>query len=200
MNHSALFIFGLQNDFSSLGNASVEGFENISDKIEAISSLWTNLVAINESHPADHVSFAACHPWRKPTQVIKIGNISQYLWPIHCVTGTMGVFNPPWLKNKNPFIIEKGNVREIDIFSAFDVSNLASPALPEYLKNHHITHLYFSGFPLEYEIKETCIDALRLAYKVTLITDCILSLDLNKQQGIYDELLALGANIIPYPV
>jgi hypothetical protein len=33
-----------------------------------------------------------------------------------------------------------------------------------------------------------------------LITDCILSLDLNKQQGIYDELLALGANIIPYPV
>jgi nicotinamidase/pyrazinamidase len=179
MNHSALFIFGLQNDFSSLGNASVEGFENISDKIEAISPLWTNLVVINENHPADHISFAACHPWRKPTQVINIGNISQYLWPIHCVSG---------------------NKKEIDIFSAFDVSNLATPSLSEYLKNQQITHLYLAGFPLEYEIKETCIDALRLAYKVTLITDCILSLDLNKQQGIYDELLSLGANIIPYPV
>jgi nicotinamidase/pyrazinamidase len=200
MNHSALFIFGLQNDFSSLGNASVEGFENISDKIEAISPLWQNLVAINENHPADHVSFAACHPWRKPTQVINIGNISQYLWPIHCVSGTMGAFNIPWLKNKHPFIIEKGNTRDIDIFSAFDSSNLARPTLSEYLKNNLITHLYLSGFPLEYEIKENCIDALRLAYKVTLITDCILSLDLNKQQGIYDELLALGANIIPYPV
>jgi len=200
MNHCALFIFGLQNDFSSLGNASVEGFENISDKIEAISSLWTNLVAINENHPADHVSFAACHPWRKPTQVINIGNISQYLWPIHCVSGTMGVFNPPWLKNKHPLIIEKGNKKDVDIFSAFDASNLERPALAEYLKNHEITHLYLTGFPLEYEIKETCIDALRLAYKVTLITDCILSLDLNKQQGIYDELQVLGANIIHYPV
>lgn len=200
MNHSALFIFGLQNDFSSLGNASVEGFENISDKIEAISPLWQNLVAINENHPADHISFAACHPWRKPTQVINIGNISQYLWPIHCVSGTLGVFNPAWLKNKHPLIIKKGNTRDVDIFSAFDASNLVKPSLSEYLKNHEITHLYLTGFPLEYEIKETCIDALRLAYKVTLITDCILSLDLNKQQGIYDELNALGANIIPYPV
>jgi nicotinamidase/pyrazinamidase len=112
----------------------------------------------------------------------------------------MGVFNPPWLKNKHPFIVEKGNKKEIDIFSAFDVSNLAMRSLSEYLENHQITHLYLSGFPLEYEIKETCIDALRLAYKVTLITDCILSLDLNKQQGIYNELLALGANIIPYPI
>jgi nicotinamidase/pyrazinamidase len=200
MNHSALFIFGLQNDFSSLGNASVEGFENISDKIEAISPLWTNLVVINENHPADHISFAACHPWRKPTQVINIGNISQYLWPIHCVSGTIGVFNTPWLKNKNPFIIQKGKQSEIDIFSAFDPSNVGKSSLTEYLKNHQIKHLYLTGFPLEYEIKETCIDALRLAYKVTLITDGILSLDPNKQQGIYDELLALGANIIPYPV
>lgn len=200
MNHSALFIFGLQNDFSSLGNASVEGFENISDKIEDISPLWTNLVAINENHPADHVSFAACHPWRKPNQVINIGNKTQYLWPIHCVSGTMGVFNLPWLNNKNPFIIEKGNNKEVDIFSAFDASNSGKSSLIDYLKNNQIYHIYLTGFPLEYEIKETCIDALRLAYKVTLITDCILSLDLNKQQGIYDDLLALGATIIPYPV
>lgn len=200
MNHSALFIFGLQNDFSSLGNASVEGFENISDKIEDISPLWTNLVAINENHPADHVSFAACHLWRKPNQVINIGNKTQYLWPIHCVSGTMGVFNLPWLNNKNPFIIEKGNNKEVDIFSAFDASNSGKSSLIDYLKNNQIYHIYLTGFPLEYEIKETCIDALRLAYKVTLITDCILSLDLNKQQGIYDDLLALGATIIPYPV
>ena len=103
-------------------------------------------------------------------------------------------------KNKNPFIVEKGIKKEFDNFNAFDASNLATPSLSEYLKNQQITHLYFSGFPLEYEIKKTCIDALRLAYKVTLITDCILSLDFNKQQGIYDELLVLGANIIPYPV
>ena len=200
MEHSALFIFGLQNDFSSVGNASIEGFENISDKIEAISYLWTNLVAINENHPADHVSFAACHPWRKPNQLVNIGQISQYLWPIHCVSGTMGVFNPPWLKNKNPLIVSKGHQKEIDNFSAFDASNLATPSLSEYLKNQQITHLYFAGFPLEYEIKETCIDALRLAYKVTLISHGILSLDYNKQQFIYNELLSMGANIIPYPV
>lgn len=200
MNHSALLIFGLQNDFSSLGNASVEGFENISDKIAAISSLWPNLVAINENHPADHLSFAACHPWRKPTQVINIGHISQYLWLIHCVTGTMGAFNPPWLKNKNPFIVSKGHQKEIDIFSAFDNTNIADFPLTEHLTNHQVTHLYLCGFPLEYEIKNTCIDALHLEYKVTLITDCILSLDLKDQQGIYDELSALGAKIIRYPV
>lgn len=200
MKHSALLIFGLQNDFSSLGNASVEGFEHVSDKIAAISSLWANLVAINENHPADHISFAACHPWRKPTQVINIDKISQYLWPIHCVSNTMGVFNPPWLTEKKPFIVSKGHQREIDNFSAFDNTNIADFPLTEHFTNHQVSHLYLCGFPLEYEIKKTCIDALHLEYKVTLISDGILSLNLKNQQGIYDELTALGAKIIRYPV
>lgn len=191
MSNSALIIFGLQNDFLPIGNAEVVGLEEISNNLKAISGFWKHIILINQNHPADHISFAACHPWRKPHQIINIGDISQYLWPIHCVSGTLGALNPRWITDLQPLMIKLESKKEIDNFSAFE-----NEYFKTYLSNNKINHLYFSGFPLEYEIKENAFIALAEGFDITLISDCILYLDKALTNIIYQELRTLGAKNI----
>lgn len=197
MNHkmydSAFIVVGLQLDFLIVGNAEFPGLNYISGKIEKLAPMWNHLIVLNEEHPADHISFAACHPWRKPHQILNIGDRNQYLWPIHCVSGTLGALNPNWLISLNPLVIKNGMERETENYSAFD--NLT---FREYLTNHHIKHLFFSGFPLEYQLRENMLDALNKGFEVSLIQDCTLSLSLNNQDTIYKELLHLGVKKISY--
>ncbi|MEY3320443.1 MAG: hypothetical protein RLZZ417_26 [Bacteroidota bacterium] len=193
MRDSALIIFGIQNDFLSVGNAEVDGLEELSKKIREMSALWDHLILINQSHPADHISFAACHPWRKPKQIIKIGHINQYLWPIHCVSGTIGYLNPSWLTDLQPFIIEHHSQKETDDFSIFENESFLT-----YLSGNKIKHLYFCGFPLEYEIRENTLSALNNGFENTLIKDCILSVESDKAHLIYNELKSFGAKSILY--
>ena len=188
MTDSALIIFGLQNDFLPIGNAEVDGLEEISNNLKAISGFWQHLILVNQDHPANHISFAACHPWRKPHQIINIDDISQYLWPIHCVSGTLGALNPRWITDLQPLMIKLESQKEMDNFSAFE-----NESFKAYLSNNKIKHLYFSGFPLEYEIKENAFIALNEGFDITLISDCILSLDKALTNIIYQELRTLGA-------
>jgi len=193
MNDNALFIFGLQNDFLPVGNAEILGMEEISGSIKKMSGYWKHIIVINQNHPADHISFAACHPWRKPHQVIEIGNIQQYLWPIHCVSGTIGTLNPAWLTDLNPVIINHDSQREKENFSIFENESLLS-----YLTNNKIMHLFYCGFPLEFEIRENTFMAINHGLKVSLIKDGILSLASNKADLIYEQLGASDAKIINF--
>jgi nicotinamidase/pyrazinamidase len=191
MKDSALIIFGLQNDFLSVGNATFDGLDEISNNLKAISGFWKHIILINQNHPANHISFAACHPWRKPQQMIIIDGKNQYLWPIHCVSNTLGALNPRWITELQPLIIQHESQKGMDNFSVFE-----NESFKAYLSNNKINHLYFSGFPLEYEIKENAFIALAEGFDITLISDCILSLDIALTKIIYQELRTLGAKNI----
>jgi nicotinamidase/pyrazinamidase len=193
IHHSALIIVGLQNDFLSIGNAAIRGFSEIADKIEKIVTLWQHLIVFNEEHPADHISFAACHPWRKPHQTINIGEKIQYLWPIHCVSGTLGALNPPWLNGLHRLEVKNGQNKETESFSAFE-----NVIFREYLRMHDIKHLFFSGFPLEYQLKENILDAIDKGFEVTLIQDCMLYLSEKDQIIILEALFHKGVKNIFY--
>jgi len=53
---------------------------------EDYDELWIAL----EAHPADHISFASMHPWRRPGQTIEIEGQSIDLHITHCVAGSFG--------------------------------------------------------------------------------------------------------------
>lgn len=188
MFEGVLIMFGLQNDFLSLGNAEIPGLEAISQNIKDISGNWKYHLVVNQNHPADHLSFAACHPWRKPHQIIQIGEKTQYLWPIHCVSGTLGMLNPKWMIDLHPFVLSPFSGRDGEDFWVFKNDSFQS-----YLEGNKMNHLYICGFPLDFEIKENCIFALKQGYKVTLITNCILSLDREEEARIYAVLHSSGA-------
>ena len=56
---------------------------------------WDVVVATQDYHPADHVSFARTHGV-EPFQERQVphpylpGTVSQMMWPVHCVQGTKG--------------------------------------------------------------------------------------------------------------
>ncbi len=90
MPNKALLLVDLQIDFLDGGALEVENSMGVIPVANVLQEKFDCIVATKDWHPADHMSFAANHPWRKPFQTIKIEGFDQILWPMHCVQGTLG--------------------------------------------------------------------------------------------------------------
>lgn len=106
-------------------------------------------------HPKDHCSFKAQGgPWTE-----------------HCVIGTTGALIVPW-RPLESVIIAKGTHCDKDAYSGFDGTGLHS-----LLQLGMITDLFVCGIATEYCVKATVLDAAKLDYQVTLISDAIAAVD-----------------------
>ena len=81
----ALLLIDLQIDFCPGGALEVKEGDQVIPIANALMEHFDLVVATQDWHPADHGSFAANHPWRRPGQVIDLHGLQQVLWPIHCV-------------------------------------------------------------------------------------------------------------------
>ena len=86
----ALILVDLQNDFCAFGALAVPGGNDVIPIANDLMEQFDLVVATQDWHPANHGSFAANHPWRKPGQVIDLHGLPQVLWTIHCVQDTFG--------------------------------------------------------------------------------------------------------------
>lgn len=105
----------------------------------AFTGPWASVVATQDYHPRNHISFAANHPGSEPyTQILvdsplpgsASGNgsqITQELWPVHCVQGTHGCHIQSRIKKglrslrdegENVVVIQKGDDPAVDGYSA----------------------------------------------------------------------------------
>lgn len=90
-----LVIIDVQNDFMPSGALAVPNADNIVPVINSIQSKFDLVVAAQDWHPQDHVSFASNHPGKAPFDDIELLGTTQTLWPDHCVQGTKGAeFHP----------------------------------------------------------------------------------------------------------
>ena len=86
----ALIMVDLQNDFCTGGSLAVPHGEETVKLANELQPHFDLIVATQDWHPHDHMSFAANHPDRNVGEVIMVDGIPQILWPIHCVQGTRG--------------------------------------------------------------------------------------------------------------
>ncbi len=100
---SALLVVDVQLDFLPGGALPVGGGDEIvspiADLMEA--GLFELIVAAQDWHPPEHVSFASNHPGRRAFDRIELYGHEQILWPDHCVQGTAGAnLHPgiPWAR------------------------------------------------------------------------------------------------------
>lgn len=169
--HSALILVDLQNDFCNGGSLAVPD----ADAVITIANSWQKkfdlVIATKDWHPKDHHSFASNHPGKNLYDVVLISQISQILWPDHCVQESRGAEFHPFLETKNiKKIFFKGTDKNIDSYSAFfDNAHLRSTGLANYLREHHITHIYVMGLATDYCVKYTCLDAVHLGFQVTVV-------------------------------
>ena len=173
LKNSALILQNLQIDYCPGGALEVPNGDAIIPKINGLMDEFSHTIAIIDWHPANHISFAGNHLWRKIGQTMSIGGLEQKLMPFHCVANSFGAHLYPALqKEKITYTIEQGTEVNVDNYSAFfDADKRRETGLKEYLNELEIQQLFISGLGIEAGLKYTVLDALALEYKVVILQD-----------------------------
>lgn len=170
-----VIVVDLQGDFTTLkkGSLAVDGtdqgyLDGVASATEALRKKGYPIVATQDWHPADHVSFHTSHRGRKAFDVIDVAGRKQVLWPPHCVQETENA--TVLLDNKVLVaIVQKGKDRDYDSYSGFQDDGGAPTELNPLLKKLGIQELIIYGLATDYCVKATALDALKAGYAVTVI-------------------------------
>ena len=197
---NALILVDLQNDFCPGGALPVPEGDRIVAVINQLQRRFDLVVATQDWHPADHGSFAANHPGKKPGDTIELAGLPQILWPIHCVQGTRGAeFHPQLDTSAIAQVFRKGADPTIDSYSGFfDNGHRKSTGLGEYLKERGVDRVYVCGLATDYCVKYTALDAVDLGFKTYLVEDACRGVDLQPgdvQQAI-EEMRSKGVAVV----
>ena len=137
---NALILIDLQNDFCPGGALAVPEGDRVIDVVNDLQKKFDLVVATKDWHPADHGSFAANHPGKKPGDVIEMAGLAQILWPVHCVQETPGAeLHPRLERSAIDCVFRKGEDPLTDSYSGFfDNGRRKSTGLGEYLKSRGV--------------------------------------------------------------
>jgi len=194
----ALILVDLQNDFLNGGSLAVPNSNEIIEKINDIIPNYDLVVATMDSHPKDHKSFASNNGVEVGTMG-KLNGQDQIMWPDHCVKSTYG-----WNLSKDlntiliNEIVKKGENKEVDSYSGFlDNDGVSKTKLDQVLKSHNVTDIDVVGLALDYCVKFTCIDGVKLGYHVTLLSDLTRAVNITENDGknAIKELQEAGVNV-----
>ena len=183
---SALIVVDVQNDFADpSGGLSVAGGERIiaavNREIERAGTAGAFVVATQDWHPEHTPHFA------------QDGGI----WPVHCVGGTWGAdLHPTLALPLDAPRVRKGANGE-DGYSGFTMRDpLDGETIPTeleaLLRDAGIESVAVVGLATDYCVKATALDAARLGFGTTVVTDAIAAVDLEPGDGrrALDELAA----------
>lgn len=186
----ALLLIDLQIDFCPGGALEVKEGDQVIPIANALMEKFELVIATQDWHPANHGSFAANHPWRKPGQVIDLHGLQQVLWPIHCVQGSFGAnFHPALNQTGITKVFVKGTDPTIDSYSGFfDNGHRKATGLGDYLKEQGVTEVFIMGLATDYCVKFTALDAVELGFTTSLIEDA--SRGVNLKEGDVDQAVA----------
>ena len=197
----ALILVDLQNDFLPGGALPVPDGDQVIPVANRVQKVFPLVVATQDWHPANHRSFAASHPGRKPGEVVQLAGLPQILWPVHCVQGTRGAAFAPGLETERfAKVFSKGASLEIDSYSGFfDNGHRRATGLGDYLRDRGVDTVYMMGLATDYCVKFTALDARTLGLETHLISDGCRGVNL--QPGEVDravaEMRAAGVREIP---
>jgi nicotinamidase/pyrazinamidase len=177
----ALIVIDVQNDFCPGGALAVAGGDEIVPRINGLMEGFSCVVLTQDWHPGDHSSFAESHPGAAPFSQIDMPYGKQTLWPLHCVQGSPGAaFHAGLRTDPSHLIIRKGFRTGIDSYSALFENDRTTPTgLEGYLRSRGIGRLVMVGLATDYCVAYSALDAARLGFGVTVLTEACRAIDLN---------------------
>jgi len=170
---AALILVDLQNDFLPGGALAVPRGDEVLELANLLQPFFDLVVATQDWHPANHLSFASQHTNRCTGDVIELDGVPQVMWPDHCVQGTEGAELSQHLNTDSvQAVFRKGQNRRLDSYSGFfDNDGKNATGLGAYLSRHKITDVFVLGLATDYCVKATAIDARKLGFETSLIED-----------------------------
>jgi nicotinamidase/pyrazinamidase len=196
----ALLLIDVQNDFLPGGALAVPR----GDEVVPIANRWMPqydvVVATQDWHPADHLSFASQHAGRRIGEVISLAGLEQVLWPDHCVQHTRGAeFASALNRGGIEHVVQKGTDRTIDSYSGFfDNARRKATGLEDYLRSKQVDEVHIVGLATDYCVKATALDALDLGFRTALLTPGVRCVELQPGdcQRAIDQMRAAGVEIV----
>jgi nicotinamidase/pyrazinamidase len=197
---NALILVDIQNDFVPGGALPVSEGGQIVPIVNRIQAQFDLVVATQDWHPANHSSFAANHPGKKPGDVVELDGLRQILWPVHCVQNTAGAAFVPALDMKQVAeVFQKGTDPRIDSYSGFfDNGHRKATGLGDFLKARKVTDVFIAGLASDYCVKFTALDAVGLGFKAHLVEEACRGVDMKTGDVLkaIEEMRGAGVEIV----
>lgn len=194
----ALILVDVQNDFLPGGRLPVTKGDEIIPVINALIPHFELVVATQDWHPQNHVSFVSNHLNKNPFDKIEISGLDQILWPDHCVQGTEGAeFSKQLNTNRVEAIFRKGTDPKIDSYSGFfDNNHRKSTGLADYLRGKRVDTLYITGLAGDVCVYFTALNAIEAGFATMLVEDATMPLDLDTFAKNRDEIKMRGGKVV----
>ncbi|KTD21607.1 bifunctional nicotinamidase/pyrazinamidase [Legionella londiniensis] len=193
-----LILIDVQNDFMPEGPLEVSEGNAIIPVINQIAPKFDLVIATQDWHPANHMSFASNHKNKKPFDTLRMNGQEQILWPDHCVQGSYGAeFHAKLDVKPIEAIFRKGVDPEIDSYSCFyENDHKTSIGLAGFLREKKASELYFCGLAADVCVYYSIKDAIKEGFRCFLIDDAVRPLSKENYQKIKNELVQKDVHII----
>ncbi|TVR55107.1 MAG: bifunctional nicotinamidase/pyrazinamidase [Puniceicoccaceae bacterium] len=168
---TALLIIDVQSDFLPGGALAVPGGDAVIAEINRRQHDYDLVVATQDWHPQDHLSFASQHPGHKPFETIDLDGLEQILWPDHCVWQTEGAAFASGLNlGRCAAIFRKGMDRRVDSYSGFfDNGRRHATGLEAYLRALEVDAVDIAGLAADVCVAFTAEDAARAGFTTRIL-------------------------------
>ena len=189
----------IQKDFLPGGSLAVEDGDLIIPAVNRLQPAFEMVVATQDWHPQDHVSFASNHSGMQPGDRIDQDGVEQILWPDHCVQASEGAgFADDLQMGKVQKIIRKGTDPKIDSYSGFfDNLHRRNTGLHDYLQIKNVDKVFITGLAADVCVRYTILDAINLGYDVFLVEDATKAVGGEKALRLtIQELIVKGTQVI----
>jgi nicotinamidase/pyrazinamidase len=176
-----LLVVDIQNDFCPGGALPVKEGDAVIEPVHRLAPRFEHVILTQDWHGANHVSFAASHPDKRPYDSIQLRYGPQTLWPTHCVQGTAGAeFHPALHLPRAELILRKGFHAEIDSYSAFFENDRVTPTgLAGYLRERGLKRVFLAGLAYDYCVAYSALDARALNLPVVVVRDACRAIGLD---------------------
>lgn len=193
----ALIIENPQIDYFEGGALDIPNANRIIPILNQLIPQFETVIVTLDWHPANHISFAANHPWRQIGQIIEVDQTPIELKPIHCVQDTFGAKIHPHIQEQNRLIpITKGDSIKTEDHSAFYNKGNAPTKLLPLLKEKKIEELFLAGMILEDNLLNTLLEGLAF-YPIRLFKNASIGrVDTLISPKLYKYIQQQGINIL----
>ena len=200
----ALIVVDLQPDFMPGGALPCHEGDAIVPGIAALlaSGRYATVIATQDWHPADHLSFASQHPGFRPFSVTEMPYGSQVLWPDHCVQGTPGAAldaRVDW--RAADLVLRKGTHAHVDSYSAFRENHgpggtRPATGLAGWLRERGIAEVHVCGLARDYCVLWSAQDAVEAGFRVGFHWDLTRPVDAGNDAATRQALAAAGIAVL----
>lgn len=192
----ALLVIDPQNDFCEGGALAVAGGAGIMPLINQLAERFGKVIATQDWHTPDQISFASNHEGATPFTEIEVAYGRQMLWPDHCLQGSVGADFHPDVKptiDRALAVIRKGYNPAVDSYSGFfENDHKTRTGLVGLLRDLGVKRVFLAGLAFDYCVRFTAEDAVREGFEAVVVTDASRAIAPETAAAAHDSFRALG--------